>query len=278
MPRNFVFNIKVYKTGECFQLGKLTDCKNPWKKQSFPALIFSFSHPEKGNILFDTGYDSAYFVASARFPYRLYQFVTPVKLYEDFSFKTSLPPIDTVLISHFHADHLGGLHFFKDKPIICSNQEWESVRDKKGFKALKRAYLPDLVPPNLRFSFLEETSLVRLPDELSPFTQGYDLLGDSSIYAVLLPGHTRYQYGIFLRTKNRWVFLCADASWSLKSIEQLSLPLPFARLAIEDWSAYIETFAMLNQLHLKNKNILIFPSHCEATYLKWKDKLGTLDQ
>ncbi|HWO76714.1 MAG TPA: MBL fold metallo-hydrolase [Bacillus sp. (in: firmicutes)] len=274
---SYISSLNIYKTGECFQLGKLTDHTNPWKKQSFPALIFSFYHPQKGNILFDTGYDSAYFSASKKFPYRLYRFVTPVKLCDDFSFKISLPPIDIVLISHFHADHLGGLYFFKDTQKICSKQEWESVRDKKGLKALKRAYLPDLVPPNFPFSFVEDTSLVRLPDELFPFTRGYDLFGDSLVYAVHLPGHTNYQYGVFLKTKRRWVLLCADASWSLRSIEQHSLPLPFARLAIEDWHAYVKTFTKLNQLHSKNKNILIFPSHCEATYLKWKDTLETLD-
>ena len=46
----------------------------------FPALVGLILHPTEGAILFDTGYDPAFFTATHAMPERLYRWVTPVKL------------------------------------------------------------------------------------------------------------------------------------------------------------------------------------------------------
>ena len=40
---------------------------------------------------------------------------------------------------------------------------------------------------------------VRLDDEWSPFTHGFDLIGDGSLIAIPLPGHTAAQMGLVVR-------------------------------------------------------------------------------
>lgn len=43
----------------------------------FPALVGLFLHPQEGPVLFDTGYDPAFFRATHPFPERLYRWLPP---------------------------------------------------------------------------------------------------------------------------------------------------------------------------------------------------------
>ncbi|GAA0329400.1 MBL fold metallo-hydrolase [Bacillus carboniphilus] len=274
----YIHSLQVYKTGECYQRGKLADQMNSWKKTAFPSLIFTFEHPTEGTILFDTGYDSTFFDVTDPFPYTLYRLLTPVKLENSFSFETDLPAVNAVFLSHFHADHVGGYHRFSNKVTFCSKWEWTELHGKKGVSAVKKAFIPELIPKDTNFTFIEDRNHVRLPEELYPFTEGYDLFGDSLMFAVHLPGHTNHQYGLFLKLRKKWVLLCADASWSFSSIQHQALPHPIAKLVIEGWSAYKNTFNKLHKLTNNNQELLIFPSHCEQSYQRYKEALYELDK
>src|SRR5450631_4115636 len=75
-----MITVKLYQTGyckhpECIISGKL--CFNIAK---FPMICASLKHPTRGLILFDTGYSSQFFEACNKFPYSLYNIITPVTL------------------------------------------------------------------------------------------------------------------------------------------------------------------------------------------------------
>ena len=90
-----------------------------------PALIALLEHPKLGPILFDTGYTPRFFSHTQRFPYSLYAKITPV--YVDDAETAchqlqarDIAPTDIryLIISHFHADHVGGLADFPKAQFI----------------------------------------------------------------------------------------------------------------------------------------------------------------
>src|SRR5262249_7331108 len=76
-------------------------------------------HPAHGPLLFDTGYAPRFFEPAARLPYSLYARVTPVITRESWTAASYLrsqglspDSIKLIVLSHFHADHIGGLKDF----------------------------------------------------------------------------------------------------------------------------------------------------------------------
>ena len=96
-----------------------------------------------------------------------------------------------VVVSHFHADHVGGLKDFPNANFHCSRAAFNAVKDLRGFGAVKHAFLPGLLPADFRQRavFTEDSPVVRLPASHAPFSEARDLLGDGSLLAVDLPGH-----------------------------------------------------------------------------------------
>jgi glyoxylase-like metal-dependent hydrolase (beta-lactamase superfamily II) len=134
--------------------------------------------------------------------------------------------------------------------------------------ALRAAFMPGLIPNNFdeRAAPVDLNNTVKLASEYSPFTKGYDLLGDESIIAVELPGHAIGQMGLFVRdSDDKLFFFVADAAWLKQAIHKNRPPLKIANLLFSDPQAYHETLSCLNQYYLNHPNVQIVPSHCEET-------------
>lgn len=239
----------------------------------FPATFALLQHPERGPILFDTGYAEAFFSATRRSPERLYRWVTPVTADEG-SFATQqlrargIEPehVETIVISHFHGDHVAGLRDFPRARFVHLAPAWHSVRQLGRLAALRRGHLPDLIPSDFveRSVGLSDDGLRVLSREYAPFQRGWDLFGDGTLVAVPLPGHARGQLGLFVRTnRGETVFLCADAAWTSRSIRDSLMPHQVARLLFDDWRAYRATLEDLRRLQQTQPSFRIVPAHCE---------------
>lgn len=263
---NKIKNVKVFKTGSCSSYDFIARAGGKFKQVHFPSLAFLIDH-EDGYVLFDTGYGDHFFTASESFPYKLYRYGTPVTYSSQDSLKIQLQnnginadEIKTIVLSHFHGDHTGGLLDFPNAKIICSNKAWEAIRDCKGVKAVRQAYLPGTIPIDFseRAVFIEETPILPIKETHTPFTKGYDILGDGSIIAVFLEGHAKGQFGIFFND----IFLCADATWSSAAIRAKSLPNRAAGLIMSSWKEYKETFDQVVDFLRLHPEFQIIPSHC----------------
>ncbi|MEY3299264.1 MAG: hypothetical protein RLZZ597_2524 [Cyanobacteriota bacterium] len=241
-----------------------------WQNVQFPALVALIQHPTMGNILFDTGYSQRFFQETQSFPNRLYSLVTPVSLRPQDSLVYQLQQcgiapssIRYILISHFHADHIGALQDFPNAEFICAKSAYDAVKSKRGLWAIKAGFLAGLLPPDFeqRVRFVEQQPTVSaLPDE---FEMGFDILGDRSLLAIDLPGHATGQLGlIFIDTQDHLYFLVADACWSSRAYQDLVTPHPIAQLIFSDYKMYQETLKKLHQLHQKYPDIRIVPTHC----------------
>ncbi|WP_395740686.1 MBL fold metallo-hydrolase [Prosthecobacter sp.] len=249
----------------------------------FPALVGLIEHPHRGLMLYDTGYSRHFWDATRRVPECLYRLITPVQLPPEQELlaqleerKISPGDIDTIFISHFHADHVAGLRDFPQARFIATQAERRFVEKKGRLGRLRRAYLRDLLPADLdaRLTAAENTPQLSLPQSLHPFTKCHDLLGDTSMLGIDLPGHAASQLGLAFAVENEAapIFLVGDACWKIEGLQQNRPPSRLAYALFHDGKSYDETFAHLRTLHLSSQAPTLIPSHCSTT---WAQRGGT---
>lgn len=267
-----------------FRLLQVGACRHPecvairggqWGAATFPALCGLIQHPTLGNWLFDTGYSTHFLEATQPFPERFYRWITPMQLPEEQQLifqlaRLGLRPVDIngIILSHFHADHIAGLRDYPNAQIVAMYTEYTQLIPLSRTRGLFHAFLPQLLPDDFlkRARFVESMHRLTLPPELRPFHHGFDLLGDGSLLAVPLPGHSHHQLGLLLRCQDgQTIFLVADACWSIKALQQNRPPSWLAEQLFDDKHAYRTTFGQLQQLAYHNPNLLVVPSHCEIT-------------
>ena len=211
-----------------------------------------------GLFLWDTGYSGHFAQATAKGVYRLYAWVTPVSFEPREALRGQLraagvdpDDIHTVLLSHFHADHVAGMRDFPAARLMCSAPGWEAVRRLSGLAALRQAFVPELMPADIeaRLGFVEALPLAPLPAELAPFTDGRDLTGAGEVFIVDLPGHAIGHIGAFVRGQGGWTLLASDAAWTADSYRQLRGPSELSFLIQHSRAAYYATLRRLHALH-----------------------------
>lgn len=237
----------------------------------FHALFGLIQHPEKGWILFDTGYSLEFYRATRRFPNSLYAAATKVHIRPEETVASQLlrhhispEDIEHIIVSHFHADHIGGLKDFPNAKFYCSKIAHQEVSDVSGFLAVRKGILPALIPVDFgnRAKFIEEVAVISNHPVLG---KQFDLFGDDSLLLYELPGHARGQLGLRITTAKQGYFLIADACWLKQSYQQLLLPHPVVRLFFDSWRDFKTSLQRVHQFHLAYPEVLIVPTHCEAT-------------
>jgi len=268
-----------------FDLLKVGHCQHPEcialrgggrRAVDFPALVGLIEHPTRGLMLYDTGYSPRFRAVTRGFPECLYRLVTPVTLPPEEELLNQLEEraiapsdIETIFISHFHADHVAGLRDFPNASFIATRSEREFCKKLGRLGRLRRAYLPDLLPPDFdsRVSDAASQPTLELPEECYPFTKGWDLMGDASMVGIDLPGHTASQLGLAFRAlEDGPIFLIGDACWKIEGLAQNRPPSRLAYPLFHSASAYDETFASLRTLHCSPDAPNLIPSHCSTTW------------
>jgi len=271
--------LRLLAAGACRHPEALTLRGGTFRPVSFPAGFACIEHPAYGIVLFDTGYSSRFFTETARLPAALYRWITPVSYREEDSAASQLralgiAPRDvrTVVLSHFHADHIGGMRDFPAAQYMYSEEAYRAVAGLGKLAAVRAGYLPGLLPDDLpaRSKLLGSCAAVKLPDGM-PFASGYDLFGDGSLIAVDIPGHAAGQIGLLLSTAEHAYFLCADAVWSSRAYREHRPPHPLAGLIMASRGQYRDSFARVCRLHRQYPDIRIVPSHCGEALDRWME-------
>lgn len=254
-------------------------CRHPeimTKKQGslcpadFPSHVGIIRHPDAGVILFDTGYDTAFLSATSPFPERFYRWTTPVTLGENIvetlkQHEISTEQVNAIIISHLHGDHVAGLHHFPNAKIFCSEAGIQTLRKNGRFARVRQGILSALIPHNIeqRAKYFEQVPSIHLSAIFAPFERAVDLLGDASLLAVELPGHSAGHWGLLLRSESdHYIFLVADAAWSIASIEHYIPPPRITTALLGNTNHYRKTLNSLHLLHKRNPDIIMLPSHC----------------
>src|SRR5579859_1233035 len=231
------------------------------------ALVALLHHPQQGWLLWDTGYAPRMLEVTEHWPFSLYRRLTPLFLQPELAVAAQLQrwqltadDIRYVLLSHFHADHIAGLLDFPAAQLVASRAAYSDVAPRRGLNALRRGFIPALMPADFskRVTLITSFAGPTLP-VLGPT---YDLFADESLLLVPLPGHAHGQLGLLVQTEQGRVLLAADSCWLTRSIHENRLPHPLTNFLIDSASDLRHTIQQLHDFSLACPDVTLIPSHC----------------
>ena len=234
----------------------------------FHAPFFLLVHPQHGMTLIDTGYSPRFVDATRGWPYSIYRRFTPVDARHEWSAVQTLArdgidptQIRRIVLTHLHADHVCGLRDFPNADYLVSDDAWRAVRHRRGWGALKRAFLPDLLPNDFGDRLF---CLDRFQDPgIGPLGPCHDLFGDGSLRLFDFSGHAKGQLGALVQTgSTERALLVADAVWTSPTMRE-DLPLTkYACWIADSASEARETKRRLHKFHRQFPDVEIIPTHC----------------
>jgi glyoxylase-like metal-dependent hydrolase (beta-lactamase superfamily II) len=264
MNDNYV-SISIRTAGHCFAYANHVTKGDKKRKIRFEATWAIIKHPSKGNILFDTGYTQRFHTATNYFPNSIYAMLTKVVIDKNQEAKMQINPdeVSHIILSHLHADHVGGLIDFPNASCWASEKCLDQFQKTPKWRGFAKGLLHELFPEKWIKSCKTFESCNSKTHEI--LGNGYDLFGDNSIVMYPLAGHAAGQCGALVQTKNGPVFLVADAFWDMRAITHKMGPDPIVRLFFDDWKAYNSTLDKLRKFHSVYPTIPLIATHCPKT-------------
>lgn len=255
---------RILQAGFCTGPDAVAMGGRSWKKVKFAALFALLEHPERGPILYDTGYSPRLIEAGkSSLRVRIYNRLIPPVIDASQSAAAQLDrlgfpaaELETVVISHFHPDHIAGLRDFPKARFLFFPEAYDRASRSKGF-------FRELLPDNFDERAWPITERSPNPAPYHVFEPGVDLLGDGSLRGIPLPGHASGQMGLaFEDPDGTPIFLCSDACWYSQSYRERRLPSVFADWILDSKADFRETFGRLCDFHAANPDVRILPAHC----------------
>ena len=222
------------------------------------------SHPN-GRFLLDSGLGTR---TPEHFKLGMPWWLKPLMGYEDLNpARTQLDarheaPIDRIVLTHGHWDHLAGLHDFPQAEVWVPPQE-----QAHALVAEPPGVLPLQVGPAVRWRPYE------FPDRpWGPFPRSLDLFGDGSAVLVPLEGHTPGSVGLALTVASGQRFLfVGDVVWRADAIAHRAPKPPLAsRIVDHDRPGTLDTVRLLADLQQADPQLHIVPAHDASVH----DRLG----
>ena len=273
MSRETSVELEILEAGYCTHPKAIVLPGSSFAPMRFPANVALIRHPREGVILFDTGYSTRFHALTQRLPEKLYALVTPVSIEtgQDAKDLLALRGIQTsdvrhVVLSHFHADHVGGAIDFPKAQIHADLEAFKRIHAMPKLRQVLSGYLAGLFPETIEPRIRTFTSNRKVPTGLIPFPEGYDLFGDESAIAVELPGHSLGHWGLLLRRSDGTrAFLLGDAAWTHESYREKRYPSSITRLLFSDSSEYHHTIDRIHDVWKADSKIELLPCHCEIS-------------
>ncbi len=199
-----------------------------------PVRYGVFTHEVAGRCLVDTGYTERVTRGQRSFPLWLYNAILRPRLTRH-CLPQAEPEIDTILLTHLHADHIAGL---KDYPAARILADKTAIADflQRGASRLRHGLFRELLPDN----FIERiTDFGDLPEVDAPLGlgTGRDVFGDGTVLAIPLPGHMHGHTGLCFAHADRPLLYAADAQWLHRAVMENRLPGAPARWILDDREA-----------------------------------------
>jgi len=188
----------------------LTDSTwTPW----LPIYAWLIDHPE-GPIVVDTGETSRtsqpgyfprwhpYYRGSVRMAVERQDEIGPQLQRRDVRSRD----VRTVILTHFHTDHAGGLHHFPHSRILVSGDD---LRAARGLGGRLQGYLPQHWP-----RWFDPDVMGFTDGEVGPFTRSTRVTRAGDVLVVPTPGHTPGHVSVVVRTPDTSFFLAGDTSYT----------------------------------------------------------------
>lgn len=252
--------IHAFRTGSIRSIEGAVFAGGSWTSTiEMPAWAFAIQHPSQGLVVFDTGLSQRARVDPEHYVGWLGARLSMLEIPEgaglaDQMRAAGLDPADVtrVVLSHVHFDHTGGVADFPNATVVIGAAEKQWVSGGLG----KMDFVDmDALAGMARWQtidFMNEKPLATL-------LAAHDLLGDGSILAIDLSGHTPGSTGMIVRTEEAPVLMTGDAAWTDKSWRWPARPITAADMGRWWEQAWrIKKFAMLEP------RLVVVPGHDDA--------------
>jgi len=227
-----------------------------------PLLFFVVRHPSHGVVLVDTGLhpDAATNLARdyGRVTAMMFRSLRPA----DQTFAEQLrgagvepDEIETVVMTHLHADHTSGMRQLGAAAFVTSDAEWKAATSRG---AVLGGYVGHHLPSPDR---VRQINFDREGRSHAQFARAVDLFGDGSIRLVSTPGHTPGHLSVLLQLADEQVLLIGDAVYTLRSLREELLPL---RTVDDD--RYLRSLREIKAFAAAQPEARLIPTHDEDAW------------
>lgn len=271
-------DFQLHSAGYCTADKKHALRKAKSETIKFYATYGILKHPKHGVILFDTGYTTRFYDYTKSLPNSIYAKMTAVYIQDEETALSELArqgiapeEVKYIILSHFHADHVGGLKDFPNTTFITNQVAYNDIKNRTGIAALKKAYIPDFMPED----FEKRVQLIDLnkgSHQHPTLGQMYDIFDDGTIRLCDLPGHAKGQIGALIQSQHGEILLAADSAWLKENYEEWHLPQPIVRLFFDSWSDFKRSLKKIRSFHAEFPESIILPCHCETSMRDFWEK------
>jgi N-acyl homoserine lactone hydrolase len=231
-----------------------------------PINVYVVEH-RNGLVLFDTGQNRASVTDPDYFPRAgftglIYRRLARFHIDPDQTLTARLAAIGydiadvrTVVLSHLHQDHIGGLRELGHADIVLDQQEWHSLQQPRPEA---RGLLPKHIDlPGLRWRPV--TPQPTGDPDLAPFTAAHDLFGDASLVLLPTPGHTPGSLSMLVRQPGATpLLMVGDVTYDAYLMQDGHLPGLGERAEVR------QTTRAINTLRGRHPDLAILPAHDPA--------------
>lgn len=249
--------IHAFRTGAVRSLEGAAFAGGSWTSVvEMGAWAFVIEHPTAGLVVFDTGLaqragtEPEHYVGKLGALLGMLDVPPGAGLGEQMR-AAGLDPaaVTRVVLSHVHFDHTGGIPDFPNATVVVGAAEKLWVQT--GLRAMDFVDVEPLAGLP-RWQAIDFT----VTKPLATLLGAHDLLGDGSLLAVDLSGHTPGSTGLIVRTAEAPVLLAGDAAWTEKSWRWPARPISAFDMALWWEQAWrMKKFAMLEP------RLVVVPGH-----------------
>lgn len=118
--------------------------------------------------------------------------------------------VRTVILTHLHTDHAGGIHHFSNSEILVCDNEYQLA---KGFPGRLRGYLPNRWP-----TWFSPNPIPFHNNPFGPFDRSYPMTRDGKVVIVPTPGHTPGHASVIAIDSDVSYFFAGDTTYSQQAL------------------------------------------------------------